>query len=147
MRRNAVVGFLAFVAVFVFSLGLMAQGASGAISGRVKDETGRPIAGASVVVTSVQLQGPRTQASDVEGDFLIPYLPPGADYSVSIEAQGYNRVVQSSVRVMLSSTTSLDVTLASQGQEVKVFATPSILDIRHTQASSNLTQEDRKSVV
>ena len=146
MRRNVVCGFLVFILGLWFSLGLMAQVASGAISGKVKDEAGRPIAGASVVVTSAQLQGPRTQASDEDGDFLIPYLPPGADYSVNIQAQGYNRVVQSNVRVMLSSTTSLDVTLTSGGQEVKVLAEPSILDMRHTQASSNLTQDEMEAL-
>jgi len=45
----------------------------------VVDTQGNVIPGASVEVTSTYLQGPRGTATNIQGEFLIPYLPPASD--------------------------------------------------------------------
>jgi hypothetical protein len=142
MRRRTVAVVLSFLALLA-TAAVLAQGASGSVSGKVTDENGRPVAGAVVTVTSSLLQGPRTQSTDGEGEFLIPYLPPGTDYSVTVEAGGYAKVRQSKVQVFLGSTIALQFALASSaGSVVEVSSQPPILDAKHTRLSTNLTQSD-----
>ena len=43
--------------------------------------------GVTVTVESAALQGPRTTVTSANGDFIIPFLPPG-EYTVTFEIQG-----------------------------------------------------------
>ena len=121
---------------------VMAQGSSGTISGRVIDTNGQPIPGADVVVTSKYLQGPRGTATNLDGEYLIPYLPPGNDYKISVEAVGYNKVIQSNVTVSLGTATTLQVTLTSGGTEVEVTSRPPVITLKDTKVATTLTQQE-----
>ncbi|MGA9751086.1 MAG: TonB-dependent receptor [Acidobacteriota bacterium] len=134
------------VASLVIPFSLLAQTVTGAISGHVKDENGRPIAGAVVEVTSSYLQGARSMATDEDGDFLIAYLPPAHDYAVSIHAEGYSKVIQSRIRVALGTTTTLQVVLSGTGTSLEVRATPSLLDLKDSKISTDLSQETLQSL-
>lgn len=137
-------------AVLVIALALsgavFAQGNTGSLSGRVVDTQGNPIPGASVEVTSKYLQGPRGTATNLQGEFLIPYLPPASDYKLVVEAVGFNKVIQSNVTVSLGSTTTLEATLMSGGEEVTVTARPPAVTLKETKISTNLTQEELETI-
>jgi outer membrane receptor protein involved in Fe transport len=133
---------VAAAAAFVFASWVMAQVSSGSISGTVRDEKGAPLQGAQVTVTSARLQGPRTMATDSDGGFLIPYLPPAGDYRVSVEAAGHSRVVQSQIAVALGTTTVLQMALAGAGQEIQCIASPPALDLKTTRLGTNFGQEE-----
>ena len=60
---------------------------SGILSGRVMDEAGRPVAGATVTVRSSQ-GVTRSVVAGADGGFRIPALPVGA-YTSRVEAAGY----------------------------------------------------------
>lgn len=142
MTRTTGAVVLVMVALLAFSAAF-AQTAGGAISGRVTDDKDQNLVGAMVTVTSAFLQGPRSQATDVDGEFLIPYLPPGSDYSVTVEAAGFAKVVQSKIQITLGNTLSLRMALAkSGGSTVEVAARAPLLDIKHTKLSTNLTQSE-----
>ncbi|MEO5616468.1 MAG: carboxypeptidase-like regulatory domain-containing protein [Candidatus Eisenbacteria bacterium] len=82
---------------------VVARGA--ALTGRVTDPTGKPIADVSVGVTELR----RGTATDPDGRYSIPSLPFGV-YHVSFQRLGY---VPSVRRFLLSrSTSTLDLTLA-----------------------------------
>ena len=53
---------------------------TGTISGRVVSSDEAPLPGVTVTATSPNLQGDRTVVTTVNGDFVIPLLPPG-DYT------------------------------------------------------------------
>jgi hypothetical protein len=64
---------------------------TGTISGKVVDEQGLPIPGASVTAESPALQGARSTVTSANGDFILPFLPAG-DYTVTVELTGFTTV-------------------------------------------------------
>ncbi|WP_141764898.1 carboxypeptidase-like regulatory domain-containing protein, partial [Corynebacterium sp. HMSC034A01] len=60
----------------------------GSLSGSVKDQDGKPVSGAKVVVDDGK--GNRFETTtDANGDVDVDKLPAG-DYTVTVEAEGYN---------------------------------------------------------
>src|SRR5215217_7508131 len=86
-----------------------AQVPTGTISGRVLDQGGDGVPGATVTATSPNLQGERSVVTSMYGDYSIPLLPPG-DYTVAIELSGFQTVMRRTP-VAPTQTVSLDVTL------------------------------------
>ncbi|HEV7966883.1 MAG TPA: TonB-dependent receptor [Candidatus Acidoferrales bacterium] len=91
-------------AVFVLLVGLeflscaplFAQGTAGRILGSVTDQSGGAIAGATVVVTDMDRNVPRTLTTDQSGDYDAPNLLPG-NYKVRAEAKGFKAFERSGV--------------------------------------------------
>ncbi len=105
----------ALAVALVFALPVAAQtNPTGTISGKVLDEQGLAIPGASVTVQSPALQGTRTATTSANGDYIFPFLPPG-EYTVSFELTGFATVKQE-VRVSLSQTVPLNATLTVSAQ-------------------------------
>src|SRR3954470_618701 len=66
-----------------------AQGLTGALIGRVRDEQGVAIQGATVRLTSPALMGgPATLLTNEMGQLRFPALPPGL-YALDIEMRGF----------------------------------------------------------
>jgi len=61
---------------------------TGAIRGEVRDPDGLPLPGVTVTAASSALQGRRDAVTSSNGDFIIPFLPPG-DYTVTFELGGF----------------------------------------------------------
>ncbi len=91
----------------------VAQNPTGAISGRVIDSGGLPVAGASVTVQSPSLQGSRTTKTSENGDYRLPLLPPG-EYTLVVE---FNRFAtqKKSATVAATEPVTIDVTLEPAG--------------------------------
>ena len=147
MRGRWPLALLLGACILLSATALWAQTGGGAIAGKVTDDKGKPVAGAVVTVASSLLQGTRSQATDSDGEFLLPYLPPGGGYAITVEAQGFTKVVQSKISVFLGSTIALSFSLAKTGQAVyEVSSAPPLLDSRNTKVSTNLTQGDLEIV-
>jgi hypothetical protein len=87
----------------------VAQTPTGTISGHVVSPDGEALPGVSVSVASPALQGVRTVVSSVNGDYIVPLLPPG-EYSVTFEISGFETLKE--VRnVGGTQAVSLDVTM------------------------------------
>jgi hypothetical protein len=98
-----------------------AQVPTGTISGRVLDQDGGAVPGATVTATSPNLQGERTVVTSAYGDYSIPLLPPG-DYVVSVELSGF-QTVQRKTALAPTQTIALDVTLSVGGVTESVTVT------------------------
>ena len=61
--------------------------ASGSITGKVSEKHGGPLAGAQVTVVNTQTGVSSSVATDVNGQFTVENLSPGA-YKVSVSASG-----------------------------------------------------------
>src|SRR5262245_50441105 len=59
-----------------------------AVSGRVIDEQGLALPGVTITAASTALQGTRTAVSSANGDYIVPFLPPG-DYTVTFTLGGF----------------------------------------------------------
>ena len=84
---------------------------TGAISGIVIDPANRAVANAEVLVVEDTTHIARSVTTTSEGVFRVPRLPPGK-YSVTVNAPHFVRNTSSSIRVAVSETTCLNVTLA-----------------------------------
>jgi hypothetical protein len=98
-------------AILSLALPLFAQTTpTGTISGRVVDQQGLAVPGASVTVQSPALQGTRTQQTSANGDYIFPLLPPG-DYEITFELTGFASLKRKE-RVSLNQSVPLNVTMS-----------------------------------
>ena len=86
------------------------QQTTGNIGGRVLDEQGAAIPGATVTATQTQTGFVRETVSDVEGNYRLSALPVGA-YDVIAALQGFTRVEQKALVVNIGQNIELNITL------------------------------------
>lgn len=127
----------AALALLAWSAPAAAQ-TSSAIVGRVTDQQGVALPGATVEAKSPALQGSRTTVTDAAGRFRLALLPPGA-YTVSTALQGFSTEVQKGVAVSLGRDTTLDATLHISAQaSVTVTSEAASINATSTAVGSNL---------
>jgi outer membrane receptor for ferrienterochelin and colicin len=83
---------------------------TGVIRGAVTDPAGLPLPGVTVTVTSPALQGARSVVTSANGDFIIPFLPPG-EYTIAFELQGFATQKQT-IGVAMAETRPVEAKLA-----------------------------------
>ncbi|MEJ2422443.1 MAG: TonB-dependent receptor, partial [Acidobacteriota bacterium] len=141
-------GLFALIPMLLLLVGIpiLAQQNTGSITGKVLDDQSQPIPGATVTATSPNLQGPRGTATNMDGDFVLPYLPPAANYTLTVESAGYNKVVQSGIAVKLGSTTTLNFSLSKGSSQVVVTAKPPAVSLKDTKLETNLTSDEMDTI-
>src|SRR2546423_9158739 len=105
-----------------------AQQTTGVITGRVIDQQGAAVPGATVTAKSPSTGFTRTETSDAEGVYRLTALPVGI-YDVTAELQGFSTVSKKDVAVNIGQTQSVDfpMKVASLAETVNVTgATPLI---------------------
>jgi hypothetical protein len=109
---------------------------TGALSGRVKDQSGAVVAGASVVVRNLATGVDQSAETNRAGLYRFPVLMPG-NYSINASLKGF-RDSQALVRVLVGSTTSQDVKLqvGASGDTVRVAGTTPLLRPEESSAST-----------
>jgi outer membrane receptor for ferrienterochelin and colicin len=108
MKTRTLVVLLLALAV---AAGAWAQGnPTGAIRGAVTDPDGLAMPGVTVTATSPAMQGARTVVTSSNGDFIIPFLPPG-EYAVTFELQGF-ATQKHTVGVAMAETRPMQIKLA-----------------------------------
>ena len=88
-----------------------AQATTGELTGRVTDQTGQIVAGATVVARDPGTGFQRSTTTNDTGDFIITLLPPGR-YTVTAERQGFKKVVRENVDVLVGTRATLALELA-----------------------------------
>ncbi|HEV2348302.1 MAG TPA: TonB-dependent receptor [Terriglobia bacterium] len=134
MQRRKVslrlVGLLAtsLLLVLLGAQGLFAQIDTGAILGTVKDQSGAVIPGVKVSLTNEGTNLTVSTTSGADGSYIFSPVKIGT-YSVSAEAQGFSKVVQSHLTVSISQQLVVDVTLKPGvvTETVQVTAAPPAL--------------------
>lgn len=86
---------------------------SGALLGSVSDATGKPLAGATVTMTSTALGQTRTFTTNASGGFSATGLQPGA-YDLTVSASGYDDY-KASVSIVISQEVRVDVAMQQTG--------------------------------
>lgn len=107
-----------------------AQETRGSIGGRVTDSTGAVVPGAKVVATNTQTNTASETTVTGEGNFTVLYLLPGA-YSVSVEAQGFKRLVRTGIELRVADRVSIDLQLELGGvtETVNVSGEAPLLEV------------------
>jgi hypothetical protein len=111
---------------------------TGALGGRVTDQSGAVVPGASVVLQSLGTGVKQSAETNRAGLYRFPALMPGT-YSVTSNHEGF-RDVQALVRVQVGNTSSLDIKLqvGASGDTIKVTGTTPLLRPEESSASTVL---------
>src|SRR5215471_835504 len=83
---------------------------TGTISGRVTDPSGLGMPNVAVTASSPVLQGLRTAVTSANGDYIVPFLPPG-EYTVKFEREGF-APMQMAISVKMADTQPLNLQMA-----------------------------------
>jgi len=117
-----------------------AQAAGGGLRGTVRDHGGRPLADVTVKLSSPNLQGERTTATDPNGVFRFVLLPTGT-YRVVLTRPGYRTMEQEKLRIPLGAVITLAVTLkATSMDEVVVTGDAPVVDVTAATVGTTLTE-------
>jgi outer membrane receptor protein involved in Fe transport len=109
-QRQAWLGVLVLLALFGGSGSAAAQNPTGTISGRVSDTSGLGVPGVTVTAASPALQGVRATTTTENGDYIFPFVPPGA-YTITFELAGFG-TQKKAFDVAAQQTVPLNITLS-----------------------------------
>ena len=117
-----------------------------AVQGTVTDSTGAVIPKATVVITDLATHVATRQSTTGAGFYSVNTLSPG-DYTLSVEAAGFARVVQDNVVVNALETRTLNFTLKPGANEtVTVTSAPPNLDKSNGTLGSTMGNRDYQSL-
>jgi hypothetical protein len=126
-------------ASLVLSCGLsaLAQQQTGEIFGRVSDNSGAVLPGATVTVQGPALIQPRVVVTSETGTYRVPELPIGT-YRVSFELPGFRTLVQEDIRITIGfrAQTNATLQLSSVQETVTVSGASPLIDTRETGVST-----------
>jgi hypothetical protein len=114
--------------VFMLSIPSPAQTVTGTLSGTVTDASNAVLPGAKVTAKNTETGLTREGTTTAEGSFQMPFLPLGL-YDVTVEAQGFRKVVKTSVSIELNRTTvsNFKLEVSAVGDAVQITGeTPQI---------------------
>ena len=132
---------IAIVALFLLIRICDAQVDRTGLSGRVTDPSGGLLPQAQITVVETTTGLRRETVSNGSGFYSIPELPVGI-YTVTIEHQGFSKVVFTDVQQMTGRTRILNATLVVAGSEehVEIAASSALID-RNTSAVTGLIEK------
>ena len=100
-------GLALFFALLVAAPG---QEVTGALTGIVHDSSGSVVAGAALTLVSQETDAQRQAVADESGAYQFPLLRAGR-YRMTVEAKGFQRLIQTDIIVNTTERVRLDVTL------------------------------------
>jgi len=142
-RQTVKVGVLSVLLLMVAVHAHAQAVGSGAIRGRVADESGAGVPGSTVTVSSPSLQlRERSATSESNGEYQFRSLPLGT-YTVVFEMPGFQGVVREGILLSAGFEARVDVVLklSSVQETVTVSGQSPVIDVTTTTVSSNLTHE------
>ena len=138
---------LAVVALLVGAVPALAQVQTGEITGRVSDDTGAVLPGATVTLTSPALIQPQVAASSETGSFRFPLIPIGT-YSVKFELPGFKTVVREGIVVNIgfNATVNQQLAISTVQETVTVSGESPIVDTKATSAKTTFDLESLQNI-
>ena len=116
---------------------------AGTISGFVRDPTGAALPGATVTAVSIEQQLTRSVLSDDTGFYNLLAMPPGT-YQISAQAPGFEKQVQTGVRLTVSENLRLDLGLKVGAVQTEVTVTSQATLVNTTNQSLSGLVDDRR---
>lgn len=135
--KKTFVGLLAVLVVAAIALPALAQEtSSGTLEGKVTDDKGEPVPGATISATGPQGLVPARTGPD--GKFSIPFLK-GGKYEVKVEAPGFATIILKDVEVQIERRTSLPIQMsAGKVETVTVQGQAPLIDTKSTSIGTNI---------
>ncbi|MEW6320510.1 MAG: carboxypeptidase regulatory-like domain-containing protein [Acidobacteriota bacterium] len=131
---------LSLIAIFMLPLPGLAQDTRATLTGRVVDEQSAPIVGAAVTAVADLTAFTTSAATDGEGRYRLPLLPPGL-YTLVVEAPGFAPTTQAGIDLRVGEERRADVVLRVSGIETTVTVTAPLTNSRSGTLAAVLPQE------
>jgi hypothetical protein len=124
-----------------------AQRQTGSIKGKVTDNEGKVLPGATVIVASEALMGKRSYVTTETGFFRFPALPPG-HYRITAEMSGFKTVIREDivVRVGMVFTVNITMEMTTIEEEVTVIAASPVVDMAQTKVAVIMDKDLLKNI-
>jgi carboxypeptidase family protein/TonB-dependent receptor-like protein len=128
MRTCKHIFFLAF-ALSCLSIAGFGQNAA-TLVGSVTDSTGAIVPGAKVTASQPKTGFTRSIVTGSQGEYVLPLLPVGSDYQLSVQAAGFQPFVRSGITLELNQNARVDVQLnvGAVSQAVNVSGAAPMVD-------------------
>jgi Carboxypeptidase regulatory-like domain len=141
MFRKALLGAV-FFSLLISNSPLLHAQATASFSGTISDKAGAVISGATVTAVSQGTGLSREAKTDDSGHYLIPLLPV-AQYTIRVEAQGFQTTEQKDIRLQVDEQRELDFGLApaSVTTAVEVSATEVAVETANPTLGQVITSE------
>jgi hypothetical protein len=146
-RRNAPGRLVPVLFALVFAciaIAAAAQERTGGLTVKATDPSGAALPGATITITNSVSGAARTEVTESDGTFTVRDLAPGR-YNVTVELQGFQKLVAADVQVLLGRTTTLPANLAigqlTESVEVTADSVRQI-DMKSTTIAHNVTAEE-----
>jgi hypothetical protein len=133
---------LTFAVVAIFVPAVASAQTGGTLQGRIIDDQGLALPGATVTLTNVETGWTRTDIADVQGWYRAPVLPPGI-YSVRAELAGFAPSVNERVPLALGQelTVNLTLRLATLQETVTVSAAAPLIETSSSTLGTSVSRE------
>ncbi len=143
MRIQAVVRAALAFALSLAATSLVAQQGSAELRGRVSDEQGAALPGATVVIKHQESGIYRQANTTTDGSYYMAGVTPGP-YELTVELTGFKRVSRRDVRLEVGKTTTIDLALQVGGlqEELTVTAESPIVDITSKEVGGHITDRE-----
>ena len=140
MKRTLVLAFSLVLALTVAAEAFGQGRQTGTIGGTAVDAQGLSLPGVTMTVSSPSLQGTRTAVTDINGNYSLPQLPPGA-YSVVFTLSGFGDVEQAAT-VPLGGEVGVNAVMAPGGVTETVQVVGVVpAEIQTTETASNMVDD------
>lgn len=144
MTKKFKIIFMLSLSVFLlYSMVLSQSQETGALEGKITDESGELLPGVTVTIKSPRLMGSHSSISDMNGKYRFVLLPAGT-YSVEASLEGFGPQKNMDVRVNIGTTFVIDFVLkqATIREEVLVRGEAPIIDIRDSSAGKTIISKE-----
>jgi Carboxypeptidase regulatory-like domain len=134
---------LVVVSVLLTAAVASAQLSTAQLSGRVTDESGAVLPGATLTVTQTDTGFTRSDVTDTNGSYVLSNLPPGP-YRVEVSLQGFRSYVQTGIVLQVAATPVINAVLVVGAVEesVTVEGTTPLVDVQSSGISEVVRNEE-----
>jgi len=91
-----------------------AQESRGSLTGKVSDQNGAVLPGATVVIKNIDTNAASTSTTNDEGIYTFPLLQPG-NYSLTVTANGFAEATREGIQISVSEKRTLDLPMQVTG--------------------------------
>ena len=143
LRQKLQTAFALLVLLSCLSLTALAQTVTGTIEGRVTDQAGAVVLGATVTIQNTETGQTRTVKTNAEGFYSAPFLPLG-QYVVSATANGFGTTKQENTKVTLNQTLVINLTLqpATATAEVTITSEGAPINTSNAEIKQSLSSQE-----
>jgi hypothetical protein len=126
-------------AIFIFAASIWGQSYTGSIRGTITDNSKAGVPAAKITATDTERRIDYSTATDSAGRYILPTLP-AAQYTLSVEAPGFDKAVQPAFRLEVQQQATVDV-------ELKVGAVTTSVEVQTTAPLLNTTSATLGQVI